>query len=69
MPTSEPQKRANKKWRENNRERYNNICKEAVRIHYINNKDAISLYKHNLRIYKLSFDFENERKIFLKILL
>jgi uncharacterized phage-like protein YoqJ len=50
--TSLCQARANKKWRENNREKYNAICNESMRIRYINNKDKISLYKRNLRIYK-----------------
>lgn len=52
MTTSESQLRANKKWREANREKYNSICAESMRIRYINNKEKISLYKHNLRIYK-----------------
>jgi hypothetical protein len=53
MPiTSLCQARANKKYREENREKYNKICSESMRIHYINNKEKISLYKHNLRIYK-----------------
>lgn len=50
--TSSSQALANKKWRENNREKYNKICAESMRIRYINNKEKISLYKHNLRIYK-----------------
>jgi hypothetical protein len=45
MPASEAQKRANKKWRENNKERYNAICCESAKTHYINNKEAISAYK------------------------
>jgi hypothetical protein len=63
MPTSEPQKRANKKWRENNRERYNNICKEAVRKNYIENKDAISLRKAKWYLFK------RETELFRHILL
>ena len=52
MPiTSLCQARANKKYREENREKYNEICAESMRIYYINNKEKISLYKHNLRIY------------------
>lgn len=47
MPTSESQKRANKKWRENNHEKYNEICKEAVKKHYIANKEKIREYKKN----------------------
>jgi len=45
MPTSESQKRANQKWREANKEKYNSICAEAAKTRYINNKDAISDYK------------------------
>lgn len=46
MPlTSEAQKRANKKWRENNKEKYNEICLEASRTHYLINKERISEYK------------------------
>jgi hypothetical protein len=53
MPTTtESQARANKKWRENNREKYNEICAESMRIRYINNKEKFSLYKKKLLIYK-----------------
>tara|TARA_R110002126_G_C10366971_1_gene493085 strand:+ start:735 stop:920 length:186 start_codon:yes stop_codon:yes gene_type:complete len=45
MPTSEAQKRANQKWRDKNKDKYNAICCEAAKNHYINNKDAISAYK------------------------
>ena len=45
MPTSEAQKRANQKWREANKERYNSICCEAAKKQYIENKEVISAYK------------------------
>jgi hypothetical protein len=45
MPTSEAQKKANQKWRETNRERYNEICKEAAKTRYENKKKEISDYK------------------------
>lgn len=46
MPlTSEAQKRANKKWQENNKEKYNAICLEASKTHYLINKERISEYK------------------------
>lgn len=47
MPTSESQKLASKKWRENNQEKYNEICRNAVKKHYIENKEKISEYKRN----------------------
>ena len=45
MPTTESQKRANQKWREANKERYNTICCESAKKHYITNKETISEYK------------------------
>ena len=45
MPTSESQKRANQKWREANKERYNAICCEAAKKQYTENKEVISAYK------------------------
>ena len=46
MPsTSEAQKRANQKWREANKEKYNAICAEAMKIRYLTNKSQISEYK------------------------
>jgi len=45
MPTSESQKRANQKWREANKEKYNIICCESAKKHYITNKESISEYK------------------------
>lgn len=45
MPTSEAQKRANQKWREANKERYNSICKEAAKKQYNENREVISAYK------------------------
>jgi|LakMenEpi03Aug12_release.lakeMendotaPanAssembly.Ray.scaffolds.fasta_scaffold2983151_1 hypothetical protein len=48
MPTSESQKRANQKWREANKEKYNAICCEAAKKHYITNKESISAYKKEL---------------------
>jgi len=47
MPTSEAQKKANNKWREANKEKYDDICREAVKKHYIVNKEKISEYKRN----------------------
>ena len=30
------------KWRENNKEKYNNICNKAQAIYYVKNKEKIS---------------------------
>ena len=45
MPTTEAQKRANQKWLEANKDRYNTLCAEAMKKRYINNKSEISEYK------------------------
>jgi hypothetical protein len=52
MPTSEAQKRANKKWRESNHEKYNEICRESVKKHYIQNKEEISNRKSKWYLFK-----------------
>ena len=33
------------KWRENNKEKYNNICNKAQAIYYVKNKEKISQRK------------------------
>ena len=33
------------KWRENNKEKYNNICNKAQAIYYVKNKEKISKRK------------------------
>ena len=33
------------KWRENNKEKYNNICNKAQAIYYVQNKEKISQRK------------------------
>lgn len=52
MPTTEAQKRANKKWRESNHEKYNEICRESVRKRYIEKKEEISNYKKSWYLFK-----------------
>jgi|688.fasta_scaffold929546_2 hypothetical protein len=52
MPTSEAQQKANKKWRENNHEKYNAICRESVRKRYIEHKDSISNYKKSWYLFR-----------------
>jgi len=71
MPsTSEAQKRANQKWREANKEKYNAICAEAMKIRYLTNKSEISEYKKKwYQIKKLKIkDFQNECETFRNIL-
>jgi len=69
MPTSEAQKRANQKWRDSNKEKYNAICAEAMKTRYINNKDAISDYKKEwYKQNKLKVIFEKECQILRDIL-
>lgn len=41
MPTSEAQKKASAKWREKNRNKYNEIQREHSLAHYYNNKEII----------------------------
>lgn len=70
MPTSESQKRANQKWREANKEKYNAICLESMRIHYINNKSAISDYKKEwYKQNKSKTIFKQECEILRKMLI
>ena len=61
--TSLCQARANKKWRENNREKYNEICAESMRIHY--DKYKVRKSEYNKRIYL----FKKEWEIFRNILI
>jgi hypothetical protein len=63
MPPTEAQKRANKKYRENNHDRYNEICRESVRKHYILNKEAISNRKS--KWYLLKKEMERLRNILI----
>lgn len=51
MPVSEAQKRANQKWREANRERYNAICGKSNNKRYAENREsmaAASLWKYHV---------------------
>lgn len=52
MPTSESQKRANKKWQENNKEKYNAICAQSMKKRYTENKEFLSTYKKRLYLWK-----------------
>lgn len=64
MPiTSLSQARANKKWRENNREKYNEICAESMRINYDKYKSKKSEYNKNAYLLK------KELEIFMNILI
>lgn len=69
MPTSEAQKRANHKWREANKEKYNTLCADAMKKRYINNKPAISDYKKEwYKQNKSKAIFKQECEIFRNIL-
>jgi post-segregation antitoxin (ccd killing protein) len=48
MPTSEAQKKANKKWRENNKEYIRDITRLYAKKYYYNNRDLI-LEKRKLK--------------------
>ena len=39
MPVSESQKRANCRWRENNKEYFNELCRNNMRIYYEKNRE------------------------------
>lgn len=52
MTTSVSQARANKKWRENNREKFNAICAESMRINYQKNKLKKSKYSKGIYLFK-----------------
>ena len=42
MTSYEKKKPSIYKWRENNKEKYNNICNKAQAIYYVKNKEKIS---------------------------
>jgi hypothetical protein len=69
MTTSDPQKRASIKWRANNRERHNAYSLIKTKLYNLEHKDEISDKRKINYAYKKSFDFENERKVFFKILI
>jgi hypothetical protein len=50
--TSEAQKKANQKWREANKERYNAICLASTKIYNENNKDKIKLKQNGYYLYR-----------------
>jgi len=69
MPTSDAQKRASIKWRANNREKHNAYSLEKTKLYQSKHKEEISNKKKIIYCYKNSFDFEKERKLFLRILI
>lgn len=69
MPTSDAQKRAIRKWRANNHEKHNAYSLIKTKLYQSEHKDEISNKKKIIYAYKKYFDFESERKLFLRILL
>ena len=66
MATSEAQKLASKKWRENNREKYNQSQLKHSIKYWENNKDKILEQK---KIHWITNSFKNERNRLSRILL
>lgn len=54
MPTSISQARANKKWQENNREKYLSICLESTKKYNMEHKNEIKIKQHEYYILRKS---------------
>jgi hypothetical protein len=52
MPTTEAQKKANKKWREANKEKYNAICLESAKKYNEEHKDEIKVKQHSYYLFR-----------------
>ena len=52
--TSDAQKKANQKWREKNKERYNAICLVSTKKYNLEQKDKIKLKQHGYYLYRPS---------------
>jgi hypothetical protein len=50
MPTSESQLKANKKWRENNREKFNQSCLKSTKKYNLEHKEEIKIKQHGFYI-------------------
>jgi hypothetical protein len=50
--TSEAQQKANKKWRENNREKYNSICLASTKKYNLQQKEKIKLKQQGYYLYR-----------------
>lgn len=50
--TSDAQKKANLKWRETNKERYNAICLASTKKYNLEQKDKIKLKQHGYYLYR-----------------
>lgn len=57
------------KWRENNREKYNDVCLNAVKKYNEKNKEEIKEYKRKYYIERKNDLFKLESAIFRKILI
>lgn len=66
---TEETKKAIYKWRESNREKYNDVCLVAVKKYNENNKEKIQEYKRKYWIEKKNNLFKLESAIFRKILI
>lgn len=52
MPPSEAQKKASKKYRESNKERYNDYMREVSRVYYESHRDEVLERKKKIYAYK-----------------
>jgi hypothetical protein len=50
--TSDAQKKANQKWRDKNKERYNAICLASTKKYNLKQKDEIKLKQHGYYLYR-----------------
>lgn len=61
MPVSESQKRANTKWRENNKEYFNELCRNNMKTYYEKNREE-KIAKALERYYRKKLEkIENEK--------
>jgi hypothetical protein len=61
--TSEAQKKANQKWREKNKDRYNSICLASTKIYNENHKNEIKLKQNGYYLFRK--ETERLRNIYL----
>lgn len=50
--TSEAQQKANKKWREKNKDKYNAICLASTKKYNLEQKDKIKIKQHGYYLYR-----------------
>lgn len=61
--TSDAQKKANQKWRENNKDKYNAICLASTKKYNENHKDKIKLKQNGYYLYRK--ETERLRNVYL----